>query len=1569
MTISVHRKNLDPAYWSVSGSNLVSTPIVSYPSYFYVVDPSTVSTLGSGGAPGNDANTSLLLHFDGNLTDSSSYNKSVLTTGNESYSSGKFGQGIQPGAAPLLAQTATPPVYIPWDSTLDPSIAGDFTYDFWFNVTTTGPDLNSRQPMLVYGDANSAANLYSVLSFIYLGKMNYLVSSNGSSFDIANGAGSITITANTWHHFAFVRSGNNYIGFIDGVQDAIFTSSSAPFSSGQPIYIGQWCDPRVMQLSGLIDEYRVSMGVARWTSNFTPPTSAYGSSTGNDSKTSLLLHLDGNLTDSSSFNDSVTSSGSISYGAGKFGQAVNTTNGFLLFNGAGSQYAVGSQDFTIDMWVKASAVDSAGSAFMVAGLNGSYEDWGFGMSPTGKLAIFGANNTEVDSADGAFLTDNQWHHYAAVRHNGTATIYIDGVSVASGSMPNAFSNHSGQISIGCYNGIANNNILGLIDEFRLSVGVARWTSNFTPPTTAYGSFNGNDDKTSLLLHFDGNFVDVSSNGNIVSNLSGTSSFVTGKFGQAVNVSSGGSPYVTVGSSGGPFDLASGDFTIDFWFNSSGLTPNTFPILATCIDSNGDYPSSTSWQIQLTSSPNTYAVYIGATLHQSGTIVFPADGNWHHMALVRNGNNFNLYVDGTSVYNFTDSSAIPYYSGNYVAVGQYPPASNPSGFPGSIDEFRISKGVARWTSNFTPPTSAYGSGTGSKNSTFSVPQLQSNFGLVTSSNFTVTAADYADSNWVSNGWTVGTDATFYAELSTFIQNNFGQQAINLNFSDVVMLISRGSIGGTSYSIPVLFYGNIGDPVAGNVEYSAIVLADNPVTYYQFSESSGTTVHDTGSGANDATFVPGTSGALGATGIINNSGSFDGSDTYAYANAQTTDSAPLSVEIWMKTSASNGGLWVWSTTQNPNIRVGYSPEIWMENGVLTVYTFNGGQNQLGGNGTVNDGNWHHVVYTQSLANGVKLYVDGVLNASTSESPIVQTFPGYWLVGCTMTGNNPFYFWNGNLEQFAVYNYELTAAQILNHYNAAAVGSGPTSLLLHFDGNITDSSSYGHAVNQVGTITYGTGKFGQAATMNSGYVTIGRTVNLQFGGNGPFTIDFWAKNGGTGVPGDLLVHDGQYFSLQCNFSNAGDLIFGTDQGIVFTTAPGAFPIDGNYHHIALVRNDNNLDLYVDGVNVAHNGTFTKSFATTSTLYVGGLPLGPGYYFNGSIDEFRFTYGIALWTGNFTPPSSAYVSTPKAVSFSLLDTVSLPAGSFLGSTGPFSPLQIKGNYLFATSYTNNEFQVWNISDPTNMTLASTVSTNNNGYSGPWDAFISGNYLFIGMNNSQAINIYDISNPTSPSYVNHISGTGFANSFMYVVGNFLYVAGGGGGAGSGQIQIFNISNINSITTAGSAFGSGGNYYFPVVVGTHMYCPAQNDGKLDVFDVSNPSSPSLVNTVTGVGDPRSSTASGNYLYLGSFTGPQALKIFDISTPSSPSLVLTMPLPSSTLGPAGFAVQGNYLYVSTYGDIVYVIDITTPTAPAIIGELFISGANFSWSIALNGNNAFVSDYNNVNLRSFKLVTSG
>lgn len=147
--------------------------------------------------------------------------------------------------------------------------SGDFTIDFWFYPNTVSYDRHN-----FYGHYDDAGQYIQIsmsdTNFVYFQSIG------GTLFTIQTGVQS-SIVANRWQHFAIVRSGTTYFGFVNGIQLSTGTYSGNVPVLTQPIVIGarKYAAVEDRYVNGYIDEFRVSKGIARWTTNFIPG-SAYG---------------------------------------------------------------------------------------------------------------------------------------------------------------------------------------------------------------------------------------------------------------------------------------------------------------------------------------------------------------------------------------------------------------------------------------------------------------------------------------------------------------------------------------------------------------------------------------------------------------------------------------------------------------------------------------------------------------------------------------------------------------------------------------------------------------------------------------------------------------------------------------------------------------------------------------------------------------------------------------------------------------------------------------------------------------------------------------------------------------------------------------------------------------------------------------------------------------------------------------------------------------------------------------------------------------------------------------------
>ncbi len=209
---------------------------------------------------------------------------------------------------------------------------------------------------------------------------------------------------------------------------------------------------------------------------------------GPDTDTRLLLHLDGGLTDASMYAHSMSQSGpGFSYSAtAKFGLALQTVNGSAsdISTPASPNLNFGTGDFTIDFWYRFQSGQSGSQRrFSIGNLGGTTGIYFTIASQAGNnfFNVRRNNADQIISSVNILKPVQTWMHVAIVRSAGTFTLFVDGVSSATGA-------YAGNVNStgGCklWERIIDSGMTALWDEFRIS-SVARWTSDFTPPNAPY----------------------------------------------------------------------------------------------------------------------------------------------------------------------------------------------------------------------------------------------------------------------------------------------------------------------------------------------------------------------------------------------------------------------------------------------------------------------------------------------------------------------------------------------------------------------------------------------------------------------------------------------------------------------------------------------------------------------------------------------------------------------------------------------------------------------------------------------------------------------------------------------------------------------------------------------------------------------------------------------------------------------------------------------------------------------------------------------------------------------------
>ena len=562
----------------------------------------------------------------------------------------------------------------------------NFTLECWFYATET----TSRQ--YLFGDFDAIGNnsSSSIALYIESGALKSWVQTTTNT-GINSSPGDIS--ANTWHHAALVRNGSTVTLYLDGNAEGTFEIATAAINdSSENALIGDagFGSP----LNGYISDLRIVNGDAVYTSNFTPPTARLEVI----SNTVLLTCHRGWIGDSSSNRHSITVNGNANtqpfapYDSTEY----NTTNqgGSVYTNGSSgnrvqvassTDFAFGTGDFTIEGWFDLPSIGSNDYLFDI-GTNGLYVRF-----VSGVLTYFNGTNNQTTGTTSQLLPVNSWNHIALVRNSGSTTMYINGKSVPgiTAIADTVDWTNSATVTLMDYGaGAAGVETAGFVSDFRITKGSAVYTADFIPSNVVVS------DTTETVLHIKAGNADIvdKTQSNYLTLLGNTTtSNAVAKYAASSIYFDGSGDYISVGT-GNKFDFGTGDFTWEGWVypTEQSRSQQIFTI--------GD--SNTTVVGMYYRSTNKFAFYGNSTLYLESSSTYSLN-QWYHVAVVRSGTSLALYVDGTSVATTTTSDSIGSSSeGSYIGTNYgVRPMQDWNGY---IEEVRITKGLARYTSNFTPP---------------------------------------------------------------------------------------------------------------------------------------------------------------------------------------------------------------------------------------------------------------------------------------------------------------------------------------------------------------------------------------------------------------------------------------------------------------------------------------------------------------------------------------------------------------------------------------------------------------------------------------------------------------------------------------------------------------------------------------------------------------------------------------------------------------------------------------------------------------------------------------------------
>jgi hypothetical protein len=582
--------------------------------------------------------------------------------------------------------------------------SGDFTIEFWMNASTL--ETGTLQPIINKG--TDYASEYAPFDISREGTdVKLWLGTAGPTWGIVGGASIGTIVIGQWSHFAVTRSGTTFKAFQNGVQTWTTTSSDALLVNTFPLRLAATSNAGSF-FNGYLSNVRLVKGTAVYTSAFTPSTTPLTAISG----TSVLTCQSNRFVDNSANAFAITVTGAPTVQRfNPFGTATvystSVIGGSGYFDGVGDylQIAnntaldVGTGAFTLEGWMYRTSVSfSDWRMFGPTATNGGFFGGRAGKLGLGRSAVA----WDLESSTNVYNND-AWTHVVYVRNgSGNLSIFSNGTRVATTTNSNNYGLSAGNLQIGAEK---NSELFGgFLSNTRLVKGTAVYDptqTTLTVPTAPLTAVSG----TGYLGFFTNGAIfdnammnDLETVGNAQISTS-VKKYGTGSIsfdGTDDRLVQSGSPQIAFGTA---------DFTVECWIYSLDVSDSTQRgFLQTSATAGGLSASFSEGITFVFGTPNgtgTINAIVGGTNYASsgGTVT---TSTWYHIAVTRASGDVKLFVNGTSVASGTGNTTN--LSGQFICVGGYYDTSYL--YNGYIDDLRITKGYARYTANFTPPTQAF-----------------------------------------------------------------------------------------------------------------------------------------------------------------------------------------------------------------------------------------------------------------------------------------------------------------------------------------------------------------------------------------------------------------------------------------------------------------------------------------------------------------------------------------------------------------------------------------------------------------------------------------------------------------------------------------------------------------------------------------------------------------------------------------------------------------------------------------------------------------------------------------------
>lgn len=379
-----------------------------------------------------------------------------------------------------------------------------------------------------------------------------------------------------------------------------------------------------------------------------------------------------------------------------------TPSGYASGSGTASAYGIGANDFCLEFRILPLS-PSGGYVYDTRppSTEGKYPSIYITPGPNSYLGFHYDTSGWATGDSQTSIPVGKWSHIAVTRVAGTLRLFCNGIKVYEGANSTVFVTPTQVPLINAYsiNPAASIGMTAYYDDFRLTVGVGRYTASFTPPERTYPGVAQSGDQTFLDSMYEAyvrgrNNWTVTSTGNIV--LSSDSVF-GGK-----SAYFDGTRCVFTPADSLDFAFGNSDFCIEFWMKSPVIPDSTNRTIIYYGDT-----AAGSWRIQQLASNNRVRFEKTDTLEGVQT-TSAHDTNWHHYAISREGlGTIRIFRDGQLQASMANATNFAYNS-YWLTIGA---TKNSAGtesamWTGWLDELRITHGNARYTANFTPPNAPF-----------------------------------------------------------------------------------------------------------------------------------------------------------------------------------------------------------------------------------------------------------------------------------------------------------------------------------------------------------------------------------------------------------------------------------------------------------------------------------------------------------------------------------------------------------------------------------------------------------------------------------------------------------------------------------------------------------------------------------------------------------------------------------------------------------------------------------------------------------------------------------------------